>query len=117
MRRSTRIELATPMGVGAILGLSAGIVTGIMAGMVGALVGLCVGSLVGLVAGTAMLRDEGHRAARGRELDQIIGVSGGDMGAAPVSIPPTAMREAREAEESSKAWMAEWLTPPPPVAG
>jgi hypothetical protein len=57
-----------------------------------------------------MHRDEGRRAARGRELDEIIGVAGGDMGAAPVSMPPP------PPEPAPAEWMSEWLTPPPPVA-
>jgi hypothetical protein len=107
----TRIDLATPFGVGAILGISAGIVTGMMAGVAGAVVGLGVGALAGAVAGMTMHRDEERRAARSRELDEIIGVAGGELGAAPVPMP-------RETDESPiAAWAAEWLTPPPPVAG
>jgi hypothetical protein len=115
----TRIELATPMGVGAILGISAGIVMGIMAGATGGIIGLCVGAVAGAIAGTAMLRDEGHRAARSRELDAIIGVHGGNIGAAPVSMPPPALEDESLEEEpgARERWLAEWLTPPPPVAG
>ena len=107
----TRIDFATPLGVGAMLGAAAGIVTGMMAGPVGAVVGLGAGALAGVFAGMAMHRDDEHRSARSRELDGIIGVTGGDMGAAPVSMP-------RGTDEPSRAaWAAEWLTPPPPVAG
>ncbi|HEY8040922.1 MAG TPA: hypothetical protein VIF15_14050 [Polyangiaceae bacterium] len=106
-----RIELATPLGVGILLGLATGILLGMVAGGMGALVGLAAGAGAGFLAGTAMHRDEGRRAARARELDAIIGVAGGDLGAAPVSIPPPAD------EAPSTQWMAEWLTPPPPVAG
>ena len=115
----TRIELATPMGVGAILGISAGIVMGIMAGVTGGIIGLCVGGVAGVIAGTAMLRDEGHKAARSRELDAIIGVHGGDIGAAPVSMPPPALEDEALEEDAGarERWLAEWLTPPPPVAG
>jgi uncharacterized protein (DUF58 family) len=104
----TRIEMATPIGVGVTLGLSAGVLLGMVAGIAGVLLGLMAGAVAGFLAGAAMHRDEGRRAARVRELDEIIGVAGGDMGAAPVSIPP---------EPSPADWMAEWLTPPPPVAG
>jgi len=104
----TRIEIATPVGVGLVLGLSAGVLLGMVAGIAGVILGLPVGMIAGFLAGSAMHRDEGHRAARVRELDEIIGVAGGDMGAAPVSIPP---------EPAPADWMAEWLTPPPPVAG
>ena len=107
----TRIELATPFGVGAILGISSGIVTGMMAGLVGAVVGLGVGALAGAAVGLAMHRDEERYAARSRELDEIIGVAGGELGAAPVSMPRATD------ESSSSTWGAEWLTPPPPIAG
>jgi hypothetical protein len=58
-----------------------------------------------------MHRDEERRSARARELDGIIGVAGGDIGAAPVALTEDAE------SDHAKAWMAEWLTPPPPVAG
>jgi hypothetical protein len=106
----TRIELAAPLGVGVGLGLSTGIVTGMMGGPVGLVLGITIGSVAGFFAGAAMFRDGRRREARNRELDAIIGVSEGDIGAAPVAMPP-------EAGESATAWVAEWLTPPPPVAG
>jgi hypothetical protein len=104
----TRIELATPISVGVVLGLSAGVLLGMVAGIAGVILGLAAGAVAGFLAGAAMHRDEGRRAARVRELDEIIGVAGGDMGANPVSIPP---------EPAPAEWMTEWLTPPPPVAG
>ncbi len=107
----TRIELAAPLGVGVGLGLSTGIVTGMMAGPVGLVLGIAFGGAAGFFAGAAMFRDARRREARNRELDAIIGVSEGDLGAAPVAMP----RE--EGESPSTAWVAEWLTPPPPVAG
>lgn len=107
----TRIELATPLGVGTLLGISAGLFLGMEAGWIGAVAGLLAGGAAGVLAGAAMHHDEDRRAARGRELDAIIGVDGGDLGAAPVAIP-------RAIEEpSTDQWMAEWMTPPPPVAG
>jgi hypothetical protein len=109
--RTTRIELATPLGVGAFLGLSAGVVLGIMAGPIGAILAVAGGTVAGLVAGLAMHRDDSRRAARSRELDDIIGVTEGNLGAAPVSMPPP------RDDTAANAWMAEWLTPPPPVAG
>ncbi len=112
----TSIEHAAPLGLGVILGISAGIFTGIIAGPVGALIGFCAGAVAGTAAGMAMDRDEGRRAARSRELDEIIGVTGGNMGAAPVTIPPPEPSEAR-ALAARERWLAEWLTPPPPVIG
>jgi hypothetical protein len=111
-QRLTRIELAMPFGVGAALGLSSGIVAGMMAGAAGVAVGIGVGAVAGVIAGLAMHNEEGHRALRSRELDETIGLAGsGDLGAAPVSMPPSV-------DESSRAaWLAEWLTPPPPAVG
>jgi hypothetical protein len=105
----TRIEIA-PLTVGIVLGLLSGLVTGMVAGTVGALVGLGAGFVAGVVAGTAMRRDEGRRSARSRELDSIIGVHGGSLGAGPVVMPVPPEETARQ------QWLAEWLTPPPPVA-
>ena len=85
----TRIEMATPVGVGVVLGLSAGVLLGMVAGIAGVVLGLAAGAVAGFLAGAAMHRDEGRRAARVRELDEIIGVAGGDMGAAPVSSRPS----------------------------
>ena len=107
----TRIDLAAPLGVGLGLGLSTGIVTGMMGGPVGLVLGIALGGIAGFFAGAAMFRDARRREARNRELDAIIGVSEGDLGAAPVAMPHEA------GESPSTAWAAEWLTPPPPVAG
>lgn len=116
----TRIELAAPVGVGAFLGLAAGVITGQMAGAAGVVVGVAAGALAGAVAGVAMHRDENRRAARSRELDEIIGVAGGELGAAPVAMT-TATDDDEEASAAPQSlpaaqWLAEWLTPPPPVA-
>ena len=111
----TRIELATPLCVGTILGLSAGILLGMAAGAVGAVVGLAAGAAAGVFAGAAMHQHEGRAAARSRELDEIIGVSGGDLGAGPITMPPAALDVTPA--NTTVSWMAEWLTPPPPVAG
>ncbi|HTQ43648.1 MAG TPA: hypothetical protein VMI75_12885, partial [Polyangiaceae bacterium] len=109
----TRIDLAAPLGVGLGLGLSTGIVTGMMGGPVGLVLGIAIGGIAGFFAGAAMFRDARRREARNRELDAIIGVSEGDLGAAPVAMP----QEPEAGESPSTAWVAEWLTPPPPVAG
>ena len=110
MTTRIRIELASPMGVALGLGPAAGVVLGIVAGLPGVAIGLAFGAVVGLVAGTALQRTEGlFRAARGRELDAIIGVSGGDLGAAPV-------RRNVEDPEVEVSW-AEWLTLAAPRRG
>jgi hypothetical protein len=106
-----RIEIVTPLAVGVILGLSAGIVTGMMAGLAGMAIGLGAGALAGLVVGKAIRRDEELRAARSRELDGIIGVTQGDLGAAPVAMPHAVEPAAH------LGWASECLTPPPALAG
>jgi hypothetical protein len=109
-----RIELAMPIGLGVVLGVSAGAITGVMAGAVGTLIGFCAGAAVGSIAGAAIYEDERRSSARSRELDAIIGVASGDLGAAPVTIPP-APSESTSGVEGHERWLAEWLTPPPPV--
>lgn len=111
----TRIEIATPLGVGIVLGLLAGLVTGMVAGIGGALVGMQAGFVAGMIAGTVMHRDEHRRSVRSRELDSIIGVGGGDLGAAPIAIPTATPAPADVS--TREQWLAEWLTPPPPMAG
>jgi hypothetical protein len=98
---------------GAALGLFAGLAAGAMVGPahVGLFVGGLLGVVVGVASGFAMDRDDRRGIARHKELDAIIGVSGGDMGAPPGSIPPGPLEE-MSSDES--AWGSDWLTPPPP---
>jgi hypothetical protein len=98
---------------GAAGGLFAGLAAGAMVGPahVGLFVGGVIGAAVGAIAGFAMDRDDRRGIARHRELDAIIGVSGGDMGAPPGSIPPGPLEDS-SADEST--WGSDWLTPPPP---
>jgi hypothetical protein len=63
-----------------------------------------------------MLAEEQEaRTVRHRELDEIIGITRGSMGAGPIVI-----RQKDEDDEvtpvysTKEAWLAEWLTPPPP---
>ncbi len=69
----TEIELAT----GAVAGAAAGA----MAGPVGAVVGAGIGTAVAVLAHEALTREDKIHAARNRELDETIGVSGGSLGA------------------------------------
>jgi hypothetical protein len=96
---------------GVACGLAAGLAAGAMAGA--PLFGMSLGGAAGLVAGLAMERDENRRSARHQQLDAIIGVHGGDLGAPPGSIPPGPLGQA---EKELGSWAAEWLTPPPPRA-
>jgi hypothetical protein len=113
----TRIEIATPLGVGIILGLLAGLVTGMVAGVGGALVGMQAGFVAGMIAGTVMHRDEHRRSARSRELDSIIGVGGGDLGLGAAQVAMPTETPAPAGVSTREQWLAEWLTPPPPMAG
>ncbi|MGD0677691.1 MAG: hypothetical protein ABSC94_19920 [Polyangiaceae bacterium] len=74
--------------VGAIAGELVGAVVGGAAGPVGVAVGMTLGAMAGALAGH-VLEDEGRRArAHDEELDETIGVSGGDLGAARPDMPP-----------------------------
>jgi hypothetical protein len=77
------------------------------------LVGLVLGATVGVIAGSVLGNEERRRDARSRELDEIIGVTSGDLGAAPVrpSLTP-----GDDPELSYEPWGADLLTPPPPAA-
>lgn len=69
-------------------GTVAGAVVGSIAGPVGAIAGAIVGSVAGAAAG-AVLEDEAQRAhLHDEELDEVIGVYDGAMGAAPPNAPP-----------------------------
>jgi hypothetical protein len=108
--KAPRIEVATPIAIGGLLGLSAGLVLGVVAGAAGLIVGLVGGTAAGIAAGLAIRLNEWRREARSSELDRIISMDG--LGAAPVSMPPPETPDAQE----SQYWLAEWLTPPPPPA-
>jgi hypothetical protein len=109
MQAPKRVPLLVQGGVGG--GLLAGLAAGAVVGpaVAGMLVGAALGAVVGAVAGLAIHREDERRLARHAELDEIIGVSGGDLGAPPGSIPPGPLDDERPGE-----WGAEWLTPPPP---
>jgi hypothetical protein len=47
-----------------------------------------VGGVAGALTGEALDNESSRRAARTRELDEQIGVSGGDMGAPNLAHPP-----------------------------
>jgi hypothetical protein len=94
---------------GAVAGLVAGIAVGAMVPGPGPIFGVAFGLAVGAAAGAAVQKDERRRNARDRELDEIIGVTSGGLG-----IPPGSVRHVPE-EPATRAWLDEWLTPPPPA--
>jgi hypothetical protein len=104
-----------PMVVGALCGVFSGIALGIFAGPVGLALGIVFGVGAGFVAGMILAEEDDTATKRTRELDAIIGVTTGSMGGA--SVPPRAVgvdEEEAEPLPSREAWLAEWLTPPPP---
>jgi hypothetical protein len=103
-----RIEVATPIAIGGLLGLFAGLVLGVVAGAAGLIVGVAGGTAAGIAAGVAIRLNDLRRAARSSELDRIISMGG--LGAGPVSMVPSETSDTPE----SQYWLAEWLTPPPP---
>jgi hypothetical protein len=109
---------------GAVCGLLAGLPIGMMVSApVGIVFGLSLGASVGIMAGIVMDRDEKRSSHRTKQLDDIIGVTSGSLGAPP-SIPPpaplpddedeTECVDGRMSEVELKAWVTEWMTPPPP---
>jgi hypothetical protein len=98
------------MGLG--LGLLSGLVVGMMSGAF--FWSALIGSIVGYVAGSVMDREEEKRAERTRHLDDVIGVTSGNLGADPESLrtvaPPSILDDLRADPEG-------WLTPPPPAVG
>ncbi len=72
---------------GAVAGELVGAVVGSAAGPVGTVAGMVVGAVVGALTGH-VLQDEGRRNRKhDDELDEAIGVAGGDLGAARAGTP------------------------------
>jgi len=99
-------------------GAGAGLALGAMVGPHGVALGLVIGTTLGFVAGRIMDTEERKRSDRTRELDAVIGITEGSLGAGPVSLEPgSEAAEDAEAAEEKRRWLAEWLTPPPPQVG
>jgi len=73
---------------GAASGAVAGAVLGSIAGPPGMAAGAVIGAVAGAIAATALDVDAERSAKRTRELDEEIGVSGGDLGAPNLKHPP-----------------------------
>jgi len=121
MARMVRLP-RRPMIAGALSGVLSGIALGAFTGPIGVVVGMWMGVGVGFVTGYVLAGEDEGRSHRSQELDAIIGITKGSMGAGPLSVPPTADAmdddgENPEPYSSKEAWLREWLTPPPPVAG
>ena len=73
---------------GAASGALVGGVVGAAAGPAGVAAGAVIGGIAGALAGAALDEEATTRAARTRELDAAIGVSGGELGAPNLQHPP-----------------------------
>lgn len=69
-------------------GALAGAVLGAAAGPVGIAVGAVLGGVAGALAGDVLDKDASKRAAHTKDLDEQIGVGGGDLGAPGLLHPP-----------------------------
>jgi hypothetical protein len=109
-----------PIIAGALSGVVSGIALGAFTGPIGVVLGMWVGIGVGLVSGYVLAREDETQSARTQELDTIIGITNGSMGAGARSIAPRAIEAQTDeppAYSSKEAWLSEWLTPPPPAVG
>ena len=111
-------KLPTQVGAGVLCGVVAGLAGGAIVGPLGLLLGLGLGIGIGAAAGLVIDREDEKHGERTRELDAIIGITEGSLGAGPVSlVPPAPESDAPESTETEReTWLAEWLTPPPPAA-
>ena len=119
MRRVATAARSLPplLGAGILIGLAAGLAVGAMLDplAIGLLAGGVFGAAAGAAAGVAMDHDDRRVTRRTRQLDEIIGVTTGDMGTPPKSIPRGDLRRGPEAGLELESWARQWLTPPPPA--
>jgi len=87
----------------AIAGEIAGAVIGSAAGPVGLVAGMVVGALAGTLVGEGLEAGEERARKHEEELDETLGISGGDIGAVQ-SVPPPALSGAASEDESSPDW-------------
>ena len=73
---------------GSASGALAGAVLGAAAGPPGIVTGAVIGGIAGAITGAGLDTASSREAARTRELDADIGVSGGDLGAPGLKRPP-----------------------------
>lgn len=76
---------------GGASGALAGAALGAGAGPPGVVAGAIVGGVVGAVAGVVLDRESSRRLAHTKELDEEIGVMGGDLGAPNLLHPPSSL--------------------------
>lgn len=73
---------------GAVAGALVGVAGGAIAGPPGMIAGAVIGGVVGALAAMALETETVLRAERDRELDDVIGVTDGDIGAPNLEHPP-----------------------------
>ena len=91
-RREARIDAAVAAASGAS-GATLGAVVGAIAGPPGAIAGAVVGGAIGAAASIAMEKEDHRRSFHDKELDDDIGVTSENLGAAPVKRSPTPVDE------------------------
>jgi hypothetical protein len=111
-------KLPVLIRAGWLIGTMSGAAVGMMATppLAGAFAGGLIGGICGFVAGLAMHRQDSRDARRGKELDDMIGVTRGSIGTPPGSIPPGDLTREPEDCLELEGWANQWLTPPPPMA-
>jgi hypothetical protein len=105
-----------PIIAGALSGVLSGIALGSYTGPVGVVLGMWIGVAVGIITGYVLANDDAKVSVRTQELDAIIGVTTGSMGARGVVQAPDEDDQDPPPYSEKESWLAEWLTPPPPVA-
>jgi hypothetical protein len=83
-------------------GAIAGAVVGMAGGPPGIVVGSALGIAGGLLAGSALEDDASRTDARDKELDQTIGVAGGDLGAREAAVHGLTVLEDEQSEQHAR---------------
>ena len=87
MRKRTRERLEHEAEAG-VAGALTGATCGAIAGPIGAMAGAVIGSAIGALAAVVIDKNVADQDARDAELDRVIGVSGGELGAPNLEHPP-----------------------------
>lgn len=96
----------------AVAGLFAGLSLGVMVSApVGLVVGISLGVAIGIAAGVVMDREEKRRQHRVQQLDELRPEVLEDIAGLTPYAPSV------EERPDAKAWLTEWMTPPPPQVG
>lgn len=74
---------------GGASGAVVGAIVGVSAGPPGVVAGAVIGGVAGALAGAVLDQESSATAQRTRELDEEIGVSGGELGAPNLKHPPS----------------------------